>query len=1042
MHPRSLISTLLIIISIILPSYLYAEENGEYGPGRIKQCGTDGSINQDFSFLAFESNSGSGADLVFDITNPACAGNLIFEYTRFKFSIAKMNSMCGRISNSSVWPTPIQDVRDYGACIFTSIKNKDPACGKGVAEVTGTAAALFGHLDGIYEAAKDNLENTRICGDGWYEPNPDTKDFSKQGIIVNKNTYIADKIKILGNVNSSEQEKADAKKALSMNDKVYREYFYRGVEVEDRVPMKVANTNKAAEEFFKGNVNEARDDYCKDVLRSKDSDGYYPRQRYYMKGSAPGNFNCDLYNSNNYRFDPIDLINKKPFTSERIKEMQDAYDCCVNRSENFICLENHGKTVFCEKDKNCPFISNGFLPVSFTTKSLDNGRLICAESYSFCPYNFSVQGGTTICDEYKDGITIDDSFIPFYSNPDSVRESAKINNQCDKLSEVRRADCTFDPKKQRKCKNYCQYLRHCVVTNKSKANYNSSLSSPYFSRACYDFKGDSLNTIEFGMPEPDEINYSVNVSSLAFTVPSGDNTSLGGLVPMPKSNFTAPIAQCIKETFENIFYNRYGQSFCKLPSEKPDRYGSCPSGYIENGDFIAKQGTKVGEISFFDRLQSSLKIIIKLVLTLSIMFFGIKILLGVGAVKKQELLLYIIKISLVAFFALGNAWQDFFFDGVYRVSDAASQIVFKMDVDPNENKQDGCQFGTVNIAGINKVVNNKSYPVGKEYLAIWDTIDCKIARYMGMGPATNVANIFKIIIAGFFTSFNPILAAFNKFTIFFSVGLLIFAILLIMIAIRALHIFITSAMIIIMLVYISPIFITLSLFKKTEELYKKWLKQLIGISLQPIILFAYLAIMLKILDIAVIGNATFYGENSSYKTINCLPYCFLDYNSGANVGKTIMTYDINLCNNKSTEYTSRDYTNPINNSIACLVDGNISGSSAFKSWPGLAWLGVGIYFLDNIDTLKGDGGLMILNILRSMLILYILFTFMDSIPQIASNLMGGSAIKGDGIGGARQLLKNTGSLAKSISDNQERSTGLARAGLDKLTGADKYDKKE
>jgi type IV secretory pathway VirB6-like protein len=970
-----------------------------------------------------------------------------------------MNSMCGRVSTSSVWPSPIQDVKDYISCAAVALKG-DSKCVQGFAYATASAAILFGHLDLIYKAAKDNLEHTRICGDGWYEPNPDTKDFSKEGIIANKNAYVSEQIEDLGNPNISADEKNAANNKLSMNDKIYREYLYRGVEVEDRVPVKIANANKAVEEFFKGNT-QAQDDYCKDVLRSKDSNGYYPRQRYYMKGSAPGNFNCSLYNSNSYRYDP--LTNGEPFTSDRIKEMQEAYDCCVNRSENFICLENHGNTVFCEKDKNCPLLSNGILPVSFTTKSLDNGRLICAESYSFCPYNFSVQGGTTICDEYKDGITTDDSFISFYSNIDSVRETAKINNTCDKISEVRRADCSFDPKKQGKCKNYCQYLRHCVVTNKSKANYNSSLSSPYFSRACYDFKGDSLNTIEFGMPEPDEINYSVNTdiqinkddsfaSSIAkevynqtlsptFTTTSGDNTSLGGLVPVPKSNFTAPIAQCIKETFENIFYNRYGQSFCKLPSEKPDRYGSCLSGYVENGDFIAKQGAKVGEISFFDRLQSSLKIIIKLVLTLSIMFYGIKILLGVGSIKKQELLLYIIKISLIAFFALGNAWQDFFFDGVYRVSDVASQVVFKMDVDPNKNKQDGCQFGTVNISGRSEVVNNKSYPAGKEYLAVWDTIDCKIARYMGIGPATNVANIFKIIIAGFFTSFNPILAAFNKFTIFFSVGLLIFAILLIMIAIRALHIFITSAMIIIMLVYISPIFITLSLFKKTEELYKKWLKQLIGISLQPIILFAYLAIMIKILDVAVIGNATFYGENSSYKTINCLPYCFLDYKSGTKAGQTIMTYDINLCNNdKSTEYISRDYTNPINNSIACLVDGNISGSSAFKSWPGLAWLGVGVQFLDNI--VKGDGGLIILNILRSMLMLYILFTFMDSIPQIASSLMGGSAVKADSIGGAKQLFKNTGSLAKSVSDNQERTTGLARAGLDKLTGADKYDNKK
>ena len=51
--------------------------------------------------------------------------------------------------------------------------------------------------------------------------------------------------------------------------------------------------------------------------------------------------------------------------------------------------------------------------------------------------------------------------------------------------------------------------------------------------------------------------------------------------------------------------------------------GSCLSGqYVTDGNFIYKKGNKVKENSFFEMIQINMKFIVKLVLTFSIMLYG------------------------------------------------------------------------------------------------------------------------------------------------------------------------------------------------------------------------------------------------------------------------------------------------------------------------------------------------------------------------------------------------------------------------------------
>jgi type IV secretion system protein VirB6 len=432
-------------------------------------------------------------------------------------------------------------------------------------------------------------------------------------------------------------------------------------------------------------------------------------------------------------------------------------------------------------------------------------------------------------------------------------------------------------------------------------------------------------------------------------------------------------------------------------NEFPNADGSCPSGqYVTDGDFIYKMGNQVQDKSFFSMVQDNLQDAVKLVLTLSIMFYGLKLLFGMSAVTKKELLVYILKMGVVLYFATGDAWQTMFFKGVYGASSEFANIVFKIEVDPVEIRRDGCQFGNITTPDGVTASSGRTYPAGKEYLAIWDTLDCKIMRYLGFGPEDSAANIASLIAAGFFT--GPV-------GIYFAISVMFFGFFFIAATIRALHIFLSSALSIIIFVFISPIVIPTMLFAKTNNIFKAWATNLMSFALQPMILFAYIAIFIMVLDKSLIGSAIFVGQGPS-KTISCAEVC-------KNADGTTVPYvgDQAPACDQQGQYT----VNPLDDSVACLIAVN-----QFGKFPGLELFGLSIPILDNL--FKANVKQRILAILKGALVMYLLCKFMDEIPTITSKLIGGTALPTASTQ-ASGMLKSLGGTLASI---QKRTTGLGK----------------
>lgn len=368
-------------------------------------------------------------------------------------------------------------------------------------------------------------------------------------------------------------------------------------------------------------------------------------------------------------------------------------------------------------------------------------------------------------------------------------------------------------------KNYCQYLNHCIKIPESPyISMHKDWQGRFISESCKNLKGDSQN------------NYVHDF----------------GLLPIKTHNFSAPIVQCFKETINDLLIHR-GKDYVVCDGAV-DENGACISNH-----YLHKEGEVIAYDSFLVKVQSKFQGAVRMCLVLAIMFFGCSLLLGLGEVKQKHLIPLIIKIALVAYFATSNGWQTVFMDGLTKTSDLLVNIVTAVDpVNKDPDRQDGCQFPKFNYRDLNDTNKDHfAYPPGKEYLKIWDTLDCKISRAIGYGPSVSVPNMLMMTLAGFLTSGAGII---------FLVAVLTFGFFLIFLVIRAIHIFLISSIGITMLIYVSPIMITMSLFSKTKQMFDNWFRQLIGLILQPMILFAYLGMVILIFDSVIIGDVTFSGD--------------------------------------------------------------------------------------------------------------------------------------------------------------------------------------
>jgi type IV secretory pathway VirB6-like protein len=478
----------------------------------------------------------------------------------------------------------------------------------------------------------------------------------------------------------------------------------------------------------------------------------------------------------------------------------------------------------------------------------------CVETYSFCPYNFRIGGGTEIygtefSSSYDSGFqvedVVDENDVVTYRQKTTVGEITTYN---------RLNECTFDSAGNRHCmgpcfvdgkasacynrpSNFCQLDRHCVKIPKlddAPKDYNS----PYIDLACINSVGSSHNFD----------NYA--------------NTT--GRASKSTKLLVAPLVECTVETFKNILMNKAGHTRCMDANEDPTRGDDCSSGVVyKRGQNLDKMAEYKNS---FKRLKNYMIGVVTAVLALAVMLFGYNLAFMHKGLTTEEISKFVLKMICVSYFAISTNWIPYVFSAVYRVYGIVAEFALGLASIDEENmdytnlKYSGCYFFK------NKHINNNYDAYGdRQYVSVFDTLDCKLSRYFGY-YTNNMTNppILALLIMGVFSFGLAILMILPVFLIFLSLFFFI---------IRAAYIFIVNSLTITILLFLSPIFIPLVLFEKTKSMFSNWLVRLAQNVMSPLFLFMSLSLFFAIFDKYYIGDAKFKGTREPIRDVYCGELC-------------------------------------------------------------------------------------------------------------------------------------------------------------------------
>ena len=244
---------------------------------------------------------------------------------------------------------------------------------------------------------------------------------------------------------------------------------------------------------------------------------------------------------------------------------------------------------------------------------------------------------------------------------------------------------------------------------------------------------------------------------------------------------------------------------------------------------------------------------------------------------------------------------------------------------------DGCYFG------------DAKYPEGKEYLSVFDNLDCKLTNYLHLSTKHNGHFIFIIIITFFFA----------KAGIFLFLLSVLFLLLIFSILFKISYLFIVNFLSINILIFVSPIAFPTLLFEKYKGIFDEWLKSLMGFSLQLIVVLIFAGLFVGTIDRIGLGGAKYINHDSE---------------TGRNPQLICPT-------NAST-------------SVLCIFSPDAAGLSKTSTFTQKIFqlLGLGNVTY-TIESIKGNGFYNTLFTLINFVIVLILFyNLLDKVPEIAEKM--------------------------------------------------------
>lgn len=879
--------------------------------------------------------------------------------------------------NNLLFMTPLATIMN--SYEFMKANNRYMYGGKYVLTVCGSNWLTWGNQEAVEE-----IEKNGGCGEGESScaKYTEIRDYYPELGAFN-GSYKYEVLKCLNNKNDCANIQCNNKVGntctpfgndtgnFTINDKIYRENLYDG------------------EEIAVGNCKDPRPEALKYDVNANLESGQLPKQLYYFRGLKPANYACDRF-----------LLYRKKVGDE----FDEAYNCCKEASKN-ICIKHNTKNIsaLCSPKETC-WIDDVELLIKESIDENDKTVYYCASTYNLCPYNFNIESGTELAHIFERKIKDEDKYNQCINS--SQEENCEITFEDD----CKKSEKTDETTKEKtyefyktcygRIENFSQYRRHCTIIEDERYNelVLTNSYSPFLDKACINFVGSSHNTYGY-------VSYS-GYDRLPF---------------LYKFSLSAPAVECFTETMKNFLSNRAGHTKCKNAELMPDENEEC-----SDDQYKYRMGQVITEYDDSDHERPLNKLIkfihnsVMVTASLMITLYGYNVLFKGGKLGgRGDFIIMILKIAVVVTLINSTFWYDMLFNFTYSLSEtfsnAVSKIGFETTVDQNGNfiKDDGCFFGNINDIitssatpevqeAARKYNDNRydEYPAGRKYIAFFDTLDCKMAKYLGYRDIAkggeNLGSLLGLIGSSLVWPFSII--------IYIAISSILIALLLFNFIIKVVYFFAGATIAMTMLLFLSPLIIPTILFNKTKKIFDKWLKNLLGFALQPMILIAYISISIMIIDNFTLGDGIFTG-NAPYKDLVCGYVCkdkktgnikaYTNNNYGvegkikdaekkedqSEKVKILNQIFVNVSEDGCTLGENEEITKIKRNSMLCFINNVVTEKGWFFGIPKI------------VDIFSND----VTTFLRLAFLLFILNNLLNTIPGIASVLTGGSGVPGSSI---------------------------------------------
>ena len=291
-------------------------------------------------------------------------------------------------------------------------------------------------------------------------------------------------------------------------------------------------------------------------------------------------------------------------------------------------------------------------------------------------------------------------------------------------------------------------------------------------------------------------------------------------------------------------------------------------------------------LASFASFQEALKVSVRALLILYTIGFGMKMLLNQSEFSLEAVVMFLVKMILVGYFAVG--WGPAYFqDGIRKTENGTIKwslpILTQMTSDlasitfaASTNERGLCEF------------DNTRYPQGYGYYGLWDRIDCKLGAYLfikkiyGIGfterwqfdqdweqipspdvPDTtsrpesdsdNSGDATALEQLGMFPVLFGMLL-FGNYVFFLT--MIYFMVIIISLVLGFISLYTVCLVTLHVLIYLSPIFVPMALFERTKNYFDSWVKITLSCALQPMVLDCFIAMMLTLFDNVVYGTCEF-----------------------------------------------------------------------------------------------------------------------------------------------------------------------------------------